>query len=225
MNRNTTYAMFGVTFALVAGLLGTNILGTQSSGLVAQDDKSSSDGMYITGHVTTIVKDINGNIKAYRQGDNAVVNNGKNCVSKYLFAAGSTRGAAASAGTSCAGALTAPFTAIAIGNGSSTVTTPPPTDYKLNKEAGGNGLDRQLGTVTWTNATSSASSTTLITATFGPWTGVGSSATTVIQEAGLFNSTTDNATTGGMFAHLNISSPPTLNPGDSVTIKYTVNVG
>jgi len=223
MNRNTTYAMFGVTFALVAGLLGSNILGTQSSGLVAQDDKSSSDGMYITGHVTTIVKDINGNIKAYRQGDNAVVNNGKDCVSKYLFAAGSTRGAAATTGTNCKGALTAPFTAIAIGNGSATVT-PATTDIRLTKEAGGNGLSRQLGTVTWTNATSTASSTTLITATFGPWT-AGTSSTTVIQEAGLFNSTTANDTAGGMFAHLNISSPPTLNNGDSVTIKYTVNVG
>jgi len=216
--------MFGVTFALVAGLLGGNILGTQSSGLVAQDDKSSSDGMYLSGHVTTIVQDKDGNIKAYRQGDNAVVNNGKNCVSKYLFAGGATRGAAASAGTSCVGALTAPFTAIAIGNGTGTVT-PATTDARLTKEAGGNGLDRQAGAVTWTNATSSASSTTLIQATFGPWTGVGSSSTTVIQEAGLFNSTTNNSTTGGMFAHLNITSPPTLNSGDSVTIKYTVNVG
>ncbi len=224
MNRHTTYAMFGVTFALVAGLLGSNVLGAQSSGLVAQDDKSSSDGMYMTGHVTTIVKDISGNIKAYRQGDNAVVNNGKNCVAKYLFAAGSTRGAVSSLGSLCAGALSAPFTAIAIGNGSG-VVSPATTDYRLSKEVGGNGLDRQLGTVTWTNATASASATTLIQATFGPWTGVGSAATTVIQEAGLFNSTTDNSTTSGMFAHLNISSPPTLNPGDSVTIKYTVNVG
>ena len=223
MNRNTSYAMFGVTFALVAGLLGSNVLSADSSVLV-QNDKSSQDGVGIMGHVTTIVQDSNGNIKAYRQGDNAVVNNGKNCVAKYVFAAGSTRGAASSAGTLCAGALTAPFTAIAIGNGSSTVTAAT-TDYRLTKEVGGNGLDRQLGTVTWTNATASASAITLIQATFGPWTGVGPSATTVIQEAGLFNSTTNNSTTGGMFAHLPISSPPTLNPGDSVTIKYTVNIG
>ena len=224
MNRQKTYAMFGVTFALMAGLLGSSVLGIQSTGLVAQDEKSSNDGMFMMGHVTTIVKDVNGNIKAYRQGDNAVVNNGKNCVAKYLFAAGSTRGAASSAGALCAGALTAPFTAIAIGNGSGAVS-PLAADFRLAKEVGGNGLDRVLGTVTWTNATASASAITLIQGTFGPWANVNVAATTVIQEAGLFNSTVNNSTTGGMFAHLNITSPPTLNPGDSVTIKYTVNIG
>jgi hypothetical protein len=225
MNRNTTYAMFGVTFALVAGLLGTNLLSAESSGLAAQDSKSS-DGMFLMGHVTTIVKDKDGNIKAYRQGDNAVSNNGKNCVAKYLFAAGSTRGATASTSGVpglCVGALTAPFTAIAIGNGSSAPTVAN-ADIKLGKEMGGNGMDRQLGTVTWTNATASASATVLIQGTFGPWT-AGTASTTVIQEAGLFNSTTDNATTGGMFAHVLVPSPPTLNNGDSVTIKYTVNMG
>ena len=121
----------------------------------------------------------------------------------------------------CAGALTAPFTAIAIGNGSSAPTIAA-ADTRLGKEAGGNGLDRIQGLVTFTNATASASAITLIQGTFGPWTG---GTTTTIQEAGLFNSTTDNSTTGGMFAHILIPSPPTLNPGDSITIKYTVNVG
>ena len=219
MNRNTTYALFGVTFALVAGLLGTNVLGTQSSGIVSEDTKSS-DGMYLLGHATVTVTDANGNIKAYRQSDNAVSNTGKDCVAKYLFAAGSTRGAAGSASL-CGGALTAPFTAIAIGNGSSAPTIAA-ADTRLGKEAGGNGLDRIQGLVTFTNATASASAITLIQGTFGPWTG---GTTTVIQEAGLFNTTTDNSTTGGMFAHILIPSPPTLNPGDSITIKYTVNVG
>ena len=222
MNRNTTYAMFGVTFALVAGLLGTNLLNVQPSGLVAEDSKSS-DGFVLMGHVTTIVKDQNGNIKAYRQGDNAVSATGKNCVTKYLFAAGSTRGNTGSSGT-CLGALTAPFTAIAVGNGSS-VPTIATADYRLGKEMGGNGFDRQLGTFnTWTNSTT-GSATVIIQGTFGPWANVAAASTTVIQEAGLFNSTTNNATTGGMFAHSLVTSPPTLNSGDSVTIKYTVTIG
>ena len=221
MNRNTTYALFGVTFALVAGLLGNNILSMQPSATVAENTQSS-DGMYLLGHAVVTVTDKDGNIKAYRQSDNAVSNTGKTCVAKYLFQAGSTRGATGShSGDLCFGALTAPFTAVAIGNGSSAPTIAA-ADTRLGKEAGGNGLDRVQGLVTFTNATSTASAITLIQATFGPWTG---GTTTTIQEAGLFNSTTDNSTTGGMFAHILIPSPPTLNPGDSITIKYTVNVG
>ena len=222
MNRQTTYAMFGVTFALMAGLLGSNVLGTQSIGLVAEDAKSSNDGMYMTGHVTTIVKDANGDIKAYRQGDNLITFNGKNCVSKLLFGGPSTSRGAAGTG-SCVGILTAPFNAIAIGNGTATVT-PAIADQRLTKEVGGNGMSRVAGTITYTNSTV-GSATALITGTFGPWASVGSASTTIIQEAGLFNSTTNNDTTGGMFAHIAIPSAPTLNSGDSVTIKYTVTIG
>lgn len=219
MNRNTTYALFGVTFALVAGLLGNNILGMQQSATVAENAQSS-DGMQLLGHAVAIVSDKDGNIKAYRQGDNAVSNTGKDCVAKYVFGPGATRGAAGSG--LCGGALTAPFTAIAIGNGSSAPTIAA-ADTRLASEAVGDGLSRLTGLVTFTNATASASAITLIQGTFGPWTAV--SGTTTIQEAGLFNNSASQSTTGGMFAHILVPSPPTLNPGDSVTIKYTVNIG
>jgi len=219
MNRNATYALFGVTFALVAsGLVGSNLLSAQPSGLVAQDTTPSSDGMKISGHVTTIATDANGNIKAYRQTDNVVVNNGKDCVTKLLFGGSTTRGAAGT-GT-CTGLLNAPFTAIAVGNRSGT-TTVATTNSSLTHEANGNGLSRQVGTVTYTNATSTASSITVIQTTFGPLTGL-SSGGTQVTESGLFNSTTVNA--GGMFAHQAISSIA-LNTGDSLTIKWTINVG
>jgi hypothetical protein len=219
MNRNTTYALFGVTFALVAsGLVGSNLLSAQPSGLVAQDTTPSSDGMKISGHVTTIATDANGHIKAYRQTDNVVVNNGKDCVTKLLFGGSTTRGAAGT-GT-CTGLLNAPFTAIAVGNRSGT-TTVATTNSSLTHEANGNGLSRQVGTVTYTNATGTASSITVIQTTFGPLTGL-SSGGTQVTESGLFNSTTVNA--GGMFAHQAISSIA-LNTGDSLTIKWTINVG
>lgn len=222
MNRNTTYALFGVTFALVAaGMLGSNLLTAQPSGIAAQD-ASSSAGMSLIGHVTTIVTDANGNIKAYRQTDNTVVNNGKDCVTKLLFGGSATRGAAGT-GT-CVGAITQPFNVIAVGNGTGTVT-PATTDIRLAKEAGGGttGLARQTGTITYTNATGTASSTVLIQATFGPLSGQRASGTQ-ITESGLFNSTSDNSTTGGMFAHQGISSIA-LNNGDSLTIKWTINTG
>lgn len=224
MDRNTTYALFGVTFAVVAaGMLGSNLLTAQPSGIVAQDT-SSSAGMNMIGHVTTIVTDANGNIKSYRQTDNTVVNNGKDCVTKLLFGGGSTGGRGVAGLATCVGALTQPFNVIAVGNGTGAVT-PATTDFRLAKEAGGGstGLARQTGTITYTNATGSASSTVLIQATFGPLSGQ-RSAGTQVTESGLFNSTTDNSTTGGMFAHQGISSIA-LNNGDSLTIKWTINTG
>lgn len=222
MNRNATYALFGVTFALVAsGLVGSNLLSAQPSGLVSQDITPSSDGMKISGHVTTIATDANGHIKAYRQTDNFVVNNGKDCVTKLLFGGSTTRGAQAGGGTSCFGLLNAPFTAIAVGNRTAAITAASTNSSLTNEAIAGNGLSRQVGTVGYTNATGSTGSITTIQTTFGPLTGL-SSGGTHVTESGLFNSTAVNA--GGMFAHQAISSIA-LNTGDSLTIKWTITVG
>ena len=220
MNRNATYALFGVTFALVAsGLIGSNLLSAQPSGLVAQDTTPSSDGIKISGHVTTIATDAHGNIKAYRQTDNVVVNNGKDCVTKLLFGGSTTRGATGT-GT-CTGLLNAPFTAIAVGNRTTAVTVAT-TNSSLTSEAiAGNGLSRQVGTVSYQNATGTTGSITTIQTTFGPLTGL-SSGGTQVTESGLFNSTVVGA--GGMFAHQAISSIA-LNTGDSLTIKWTITIG
>jgi|SRR5947209_932831 len=219
MNRNTTYALFGATFALVAGMVGGNFMFAQPFGLVSETEKPANDGMKIYGHVTTIVKDANDHIKAYRQTDNVVVTTGKNCVSKLLFGGPSTsRGAAGS--TVCVGANTTPWNVIAIGNGSGAVTVAD-TDYKLAVEtANGNGLQRQAGTITYTNSTTGVSATALIQATYT----VASirSTGTQVTESGLFNSTTVGTT--GMFAHQAITSIP-LNNGDSLTVKWTINIG
>ncbi len=225
MNRNTTYALFGVTFALVAsGLVGSNLLSAQPSGLVALDNTPTDDGMKITGHVTTVATDANGHIKAYRQTDNLVVNVGKDCVTKLLFGGSGSRGGLTGT-TTCVGSNTAPWTVIAVGNRSSAVT-PAGTDHRLVSEPNGtnNGLNRQLATsLTFTNSTGAGgtSSTTVIQTTFGPLTGL-SAAGTQVTESGLFNSTTMSAS--GMFAHQAISSIA-LNTGDSLTIKWTINIG
>jgi hypothetical protein len=223
MNRNTTYALFGVTFALVAsGLVGSNLLSAQPSGLVAEDTTPSNDGMKITGHVTTIATDANGHIKAYRQTDNVVVNTGKDCVTRLLFGGASGTGRGLGTGTTtCVGGLNAPWTSIAVGNRSGTITVATTNSSLTNEAKSGNGLGRQVGTVTYTNATSTASSISVIQTTFGPLTGLGSGGTQV-TESGLFNSTTYGV--GGMFAHQAISSI-SLNNGDSLTIKWTINVG
>ena len=53
------------------------------------------------GHVELVAKDADGNIKAYRQTDNIVVNIGKTCAAERIFgASGNSTGA-------CAGGATA----------------------------------------------------------------------------------------------------------------------
>ena len=231
MNRNTTYALFGVTFALVAsGLVGTNLLSAQPSGLVALDNTPTNDGMKITGHVTTIATDANGHIKSYRQSDNLVVNNGKDCVTRLLFggSVGGTRGGGsgtAGIASNCLGTLTGPWTVIAVGNRTAAPTIAG-TDHRLASEPNGtnNGLNRQLATtITYTNSTGAGgtSSTSVIQTTFGPLSGL-KAAGTQVTESGLFNSTTIAAS--GMFAHQAITSIA-LNNGDSLTIKWTINIG
>ena len=226
MNRNTTYALFGVTFALVASsLIGSNLLFAQPSGLVVQDTTPSSDGMKITGHVATIATDSNGHIKAYRQTDNVVVATGKDCVTKLLFGGSGSRGSLT--GTNfCKGTNTAPWTAIAVGNRSAAITVSA-TNYTLTAEpvSNSNGLNRILGSTGFTNSsnTGGGSSITTIQATFGPLTGL-SAGGTQVTESGLFNSTTVRDTASTMFAHQAITSIG-LNNGDSLTIKWTINVG
>ena len=62
-------AMIG--FALIGGILGM-------SSLTATDDVTSALGM--TGHVTLVVYDEFGTVKQYIQGDNAILNDGHNCI-------------------------------------------------------------------------------------------------------------------------------------------------
>lgn len=228
MNRNTTYALFGVTVAIVAGMVGANLPLSQSLGLAENQSTSDSEGIKILGHVTYELKDASGNIKAYRQTDNVVVNSGKNCVSKLLFGGPSTsRGAAGS--TVCTGANTAPWNIIGLGNDTAAnAITPAQNDFALQKESTtvGNSFNaRTAGTITYTNQTgTSGSSSVLIQATFGPISGIRSAGLYVVS-SGLFNNTNQaTPSAGGLFAEQAIT-PILVNNGDSLAIKWTVNVG
>lgn len=230
MNRNMTYALFGVTFAIVVGMVGTNLPFSQSLGIAEKTSTSAdADGIKILGHVTSVVKDSDGNIKTYRQTDNVVVNSGKDCVSKLLFGGGAVRGAA---GTGvCKGANTAPWTVIGIGNRTGNVAATVAQDnFTLSQESttSGNSFNaRTLGTLDFTNGNqtgSSGSSTVKVTSTFGPISGIRSAGLYVVS-SGLFNNTaqsTPNA--GGLFAAQTIT-PILVNNGDSLTIAWTINVG
>ena len=211
MKPVTTYALFGAIIAITVGVLGVSHISATTFGLAGDVPTTNQDGMKITGHITLVATDPNGNIKAYRQTDNIVVNRGADCVTRLLFggAAGTGRGLGTGTG-SCVGGLNAPWTIIGIGTGT---TTEAATDVGLQTELTSGGLQRAGGAVSYVNATTGTSQAT-ITNQFS------STTTAAVTESGLFNSTTVSGS--GMFAH-KVFSAINLVSGDKLTVTWTVN--
>jgi len=171
----------------------------------------------MTGHVETILRDADGNIKEYRQSDNLISNTGENCTLRLLF--GTTQGSGLGT-TVCTGALTSPWHVIALGTGGATAVNG--TQVGLVTETGASGLGRATATTkTWTNSTASASTgyaQIVMAKTFTNNSG----GTVTVSESGLFNSTTISGS--GMFARQTFSGIA-VNNNDSLTVQWTVNVG
>jgi hypothetical protein len=182
-------------------------------------DKESISATYapatgmLMGHAIIEAHDSEGNLIAYRETDNEVVDGGEQCVLKMLFGAA---GPEATGTTVCAGTTTSPWTAIAIGT---TNTAAADTDHALlNETSTTNGLSRGIATTqTWQNGTGSTATQITLSKTF---TNGGSSHT--ITESGLFNSTT--VAGSGMLAR-QVFSGVTLANGDSITVTWTFSVG
>lgn len=216
MKANTTTLILGVSLAVVAGLFGSTIFGVSDSNNSAQTSASASG--LITGHVTTTLRDADGNIKEYRQSDNTIVNNGENCVAKMLFGSSPTV-----AGTSvCTGSITDGFRYVGIGNYTTAVNgTNTTLGNEYSSAKGVASLARGgAATVTMTNSTGAtgSSASVLISKQFTS----SQAAAQIVQESALFNST--SVASGGMFARQTFSSI-TMNNGDSLTVAWTVNIG
>jgi hypothetical protein len=91
------------------------------------------------------------------------------------------------------------------------------------------GLARHFGNIGatgWDNsttATSSEAASVVMSSTFTNNNGVGNTAINV-NESGLFNMTDGDINNDAMFAR-QVFSTITLNPGDSLTVQWTINVG
>lgn len=200
MERKQSIALFGIVIvaAVVVGVLSLN--STPSAGLSANmiDDQS-----HMLGHVVLTALDPKGNIIAYRQTDNQIVNTGDDCASKGLFG---TAG-------SCSAQSTNNFKYIAIGTSSASVSA---SNTNLAAEQTTSLTTNRITTVpTITNAASGAGSTVSETATFVT-TGALS-----IQEAGIFDTSTSS--TGDLFARQGFT-PISLLSGDTLGITWTINV-
>ena len=213
--------------AVTAGGLGLSLTGVfDDDGVVAQSNTASG---LMMGHLTVEAHDEGGDLIAYRQTDNEVVDDGEQCILKMLFATTDSavgRGGYTST-TACTGALTGAWDVIAIGtdndNGSYATGQSAATVDALvllgNETSTSVGLERGTATTkTWTNGTGATTTKMVLSKTFTS----DSPRAHAIGESGLFNSTTVDA--NGMLAR-QVFTGVSLSDGDSITITWTFTVG
>lgn len=211
MKNTMTIVVIAAIVATGAGFLGYGVASNQS--IPSQALVTSA---VLNGHMKLIVTDSDGNVKAYRQTDNAITVKAENCVAKLLF-----KGPSSGTGNGCTGAITNPFSYVGVGTGTGSETN---TNTDLGTELATGNLNRAIGTVTITNSTTGGTGSTAasvaISKSFSSITGGPYS----ITEAGLFNDTLANASTDAMFAR-KVFTAVSVTAGDTLTVNWTINIG
>ena len=229
MKTTMAIAVFAVAAAIAVSTISIN---TISSSALATGALKSESG-YMSGHVEYVVRDSNGDIKAYLQGDNEVVNKGDDCVIAYTFSPGVT-------GDQCTTTSTG-FKYIGIGN--ATVGTIDGTYTGLGASGGTGVAGGSPGAegimalrLDSDSAQASASSDggSVVIATENPFTFGATNATTVLS-AGLFDANCTVGSvgqctgtyTGNMFSiqKLNGDTGIVVSSGDSLDVTWTITVG
>ena len=183
--------------------------------LVEQDVQATPSGASeqgkIMGHVTLVLTDEFGNVKAYRQTDNAVHDDGFNQLIDDVFGS--------SACVGCGGATTQNFNAIGIGTGTPVPTAANELQFPLDV-AGGSGCNRASNTA----VSVQDSNLVTISASFGGATSGADTASVdcvaAVTEAGLFNSAAD--TTDEMFAAQGFAAINIVTTTDILTVTWEI---
>ena len=246
MNSKTTIIGLVAAIAVLSGAMGMSVTGAFSDQTIAKSTIPAT-GM-LTGQVMIEAHDENGEMIAYRLGDNEVVDGGEQCILRMLFATaadgtgGPSTNTALTAANVCKGALTGAWNVIAIGVGvtdhddaaglgDSAVAdlySGLEIECNANVNSGGTGADAktcaaQAGLIRATATTKTWQNGTSDTETqivlAKTFTSLGSA---VITESGLFNSTSIGS--GGMLAHKTFGAV-SLTSGDSITVTWTFKVG
>ncbi len=225
MKRQTSVAMFGITFAAVMALGIVSVSGFSQPLFVASTDMKAENHMGMMGHITFTATDQDGNILSYIQTDNIIVNVGENCVAESIFNV-TTTGTDLCDGTGTQSASTGTpqgvadggFTFIAIGNGTIGVATE--TDQALILE---NFRIRANSTSVDSSGTGSSEAVVTLTGIFVANTTLG------IDESGIFDK--DEIFFGGsgpvdenMLARQTFAEIP-LTLGDKLTVEWEVTIG
>jgi hypothetical protein len=217
----------------VSGIVGsTSGFGTFSN---SNGNTAEQNGL-MEGHITVTAKHPDGTVYAYIQTDNTVTNIGKGCVAAMAF--GTNSSSAICAGSASQGIPR--FTWIALGNGTNvaTATTDTALGYQVFRQNASSTFGATSG-VGVTNATGTGHAYAIIQTVFtipstlvanaqGPGNGSNFNvkSPTTLTEAGLFDQQSAASAHGGhIFAHTPLSSSVSVNPGDQVTVKYSIAVG
>ena len=244
MNSKTTIVGLVAAIAVLSGAMGLSVTGAFSDPKIAQSTIPATG--FLMGAVEIEAFNEDGELIAYRVGDNEVVDGGEQCILKMLFAStggltsGTTDGRGEYASTSvCTGVLTGAWDVIAIGTGDTAIADVPAHDVYSGLETECNAtandanddgdttdaddcpadaaLARAVATTkTWTNGTGATGTEIEIKKTFT------SGSTAAIRESGLFNSTAIGD--GGMLSHRTFAAV-SLTSGDSITVTWTFKVG
>ena len=246
MNSKTTIIGLVAAIAVLSGAMGLSVTGAFSDQTIAQSTIPAT-GM-LMGQVMIEAHNENGELIAYRLGDNQVVDGGEQCILRMLFgtAADGTGGpstnTALTAANVCKGALTGAWNVIAVGVGTSGHATGDDNTGLSNSAIADvySGLEIECSAIlaSGANSKSCAAQAGLIraTATTKTWfNGSAANPTRIvlaktftsgtvasITESGLFNSTTISS--GGMLAHKTFGAV-SLTSGDSITVTWTFTVG
>ena len=242
---NSTIVGLVAAVAVLSGGLGLSL--TE----VFDDQKpmsSSATTGFLMGQVIVEAHNTDGELIAYRQTDNEVVDDGEQCILKMLFAstggltAGTTDGRGEYASTDvCTGILTGAWDVIAIGTGATDVGDTAAHDLFTGLETECNAtvndrnddgvadavdcpadaaLARAVATTkTWQNGTGAEAFTQIVLKkTFTTTNNDG----VTVTESGLFNMT--GIPGSGMLAHKTFAGV-VLADNDSITVQWTFKVG
>jgi hypothetical protein len=173
--------------------------------VVASTYDKQANPLELTGHVTMVARDSNGNIKSYHQSDNMILASGQNCIARELF----DSDVAGTGVINCQGGVGADqFTWIAIGTDNTAAA-------RENTALGAQILTRlQDTTPTVTLASAGGAGQVVLDATF---TATG---TVTVEESGLF----DASSSGNMLAR-NTSPSVALVNQDTLTVTWTISLG
>jgi len=203
INNKKLLVPFIAAVVAISGIL----LSTGSLGASLQPTTLSENPMFL-GHIELVAKDVNGDIKSYRQTDNLVVNVGKSCAAVQIFG-NPTNGTQS---TACGGPTRNAFTFIAIGTATA---SPAAGDTALGAQVGGRANN---GTYSLENGTAGAIGANAANPVYAIQTTFHPTANT-IAEAGIF----DASTNGHLFAHQQFTGI-SLAASDTLTVTWRVSM-
>ncbi len=206
MKRTMTIGLLGAVLAVAVGFISTNAI-SATPFLMAGNELDTNESAYMIGHVEYTVRDADGQVKQYAQGDNLIVEKGKDCAAQMIFDNSSSTACTITSGTTG-------FNFIAIGNATGTVSG---DELQLDTGASVGEIDRTPGTVTIDTSGINTIATITTTTPFA-FTSISS---TTVQQSGLFDDGTP--VSGNMFAMRDALAIP-VTSADTLAVTWKITL-